>query len=468
MSFLIELIAGLSGLALCGFALWKYPVPTALALTAMSSLWDLLQDPGTPDSASGVQIGVTLHPLDIGCVALGVACLVALMRTRFSLRDVCWPAVLLLGLCVLNFLRGAEAFGLKPAGNYARTFAYLVFPVVAISSMGSAIRMTAEKLVTCLSLTALAFAAVAAARWAGVLSIPQALIDTTGDYRSVVRVLPSAHALIIGQALIGILGLQLLKGFRATGLVFAGLFGALVFALQHRSVWMATAAGLVWLAIRSPRVVRREWLKYSTVLLFMLSALALSSLVASSSLDRGIKLVRNNVDEVERDDSTWAWRVDGYTEATERLFSGGLIEMTIGPPTGADLSETASYASITIHDNYISVLVYYGIAGLVLMIVWLMLTAVRLHSLGRRAAPLDRTTRTSGAILEALFVSVVVYFVPYNGENLQGLVLGAIWLASATYAGTANRAAASPRQYRVRISSVPEEAHCYPGAPVSC
>jgi hypothetical protein len=250
------------------------------------------------------------------------------------------------------------------------------------------------------------------------------------DFRAVVRVLPAEYAFIIGQALIGIFGLQLIRGFRPIGLIIASFFAALVFALQHRSVWVATTAGLVWLAFRSPRVVRREWLKFSSLVLFLTTALVLYPLVASKSFERGLNLVRVNVAEAEQQESTWTWRVDGYSEATERLFSSGLSETVIGPPIGADLTDKASEASLTIHDRYIFVLVYYGVTGLIFLLLWLALSAARIHMLGGRADHSDRGARITKVILEALLVSVLVYMVPYNGEELEGLLMGAIWLAS--------------------------------------
>ena len=103
----------------------------------------------------------------------------------------------------------------------------------------------------------------------------------------------------------------------------------------------------------------------------------------------------------------------------------------IGPPIGEDLSAKASFASATIHNRYITVLVYYGLAGLVFLLIWLAWSAVRIHYLGRRTDYLDGRASISKVILGALMVSIAIYFVPYNGEELEGVLMGAIWLASA-------------------------------------
>ena len=117
-----------------------------------------------------------------------------------------------------------------------------------------------------------------------------------------------------------------------------GLFSALVFALQHRSVWSATAAGLVWLAIWSPRLPRGEWLKFTVLGLWLGAAVVISPLVASGPYERVVRLLNSNIQEVNQEDSTWAWRMEGYLEAIQRIFSNGAVEAVLGPPSGRDLT----------------------------------------------------------------------------------------------------------------------------------
>jgi hypothetical protein len=231
------------------------------------------------------------------------------------------------------------------------------------------------------------------------------------------------------------------RGFRVLGLIVAGIFAAIIIALQHRSVWVATIGGLVWLIVRSPRVVRREWLKLSCIVLFLASALSLAPIIASSRFEKGVKMVEANIGEAQQKESTWTWRVDGFSEATQRLFSSSLIDTAIGPPIGADLSDYASPASLTIHDQYVFMLVYYGVAGFAFQVLWLAFSAARIHLMDRHGDYRYRNVRFSKAILESLMVSIVIYFVPYNGEELEGLLLGAMWLATANHSKEEEKAA---------------------------
>ena len=155
-------------------------------------------------------------------------------------------------------------------------------------------------------------------------------------------------------------------------------------------------------------------------------------MIASNRFEQGAKLIQANVDEAAKEDSTWTWRVDGYVEATQRLFSGSLTDTVIGPPIGdVGLADRAGYASVTIHDRYISVMVSYGLTGLVFLLIWLAMSGARIQQMDRGTTYPDRRILFNKVILEALLVSVVIYFVPYSGELLEGLLLGAMWLASA-------------------------------------
>ena len=196
--------------------------------------------------------------------------------------------------------------------------------------------------------------------------------------------------------------------------------------------------------MRSPRLGRREWLKLSSLVLLLVSALTLTGLIASGPLDKALQLFNSNVKEISREDSTWAWRVAGYSEATGRTFSNGLVEATVGPPSGRDLSNTASFASIYIHDRFVAVLAYYGVVGLMLLIAWLFSTATRVQRLAFEAAR-DRRARINKVILEAMLISTVFYFIPYSGGLLEGSLLGAIWLASTPRRARGNNITSAPQ-----------------------
>ncbi|MCU1325304.1 MAG: hypothetical protein JWN34_674 [Bryobacterales bacterium] len=410
-------------LPLVALLLWRWPVAFAGASVVAAAFADLIGI-----GKKGFEMGVTVYPTDLACAALVVSCVVVAARFRSVPRDLCWPALILLFLGVLNFARGVVVFGIQAPGNGARDLVNLVLPAVAFTAFGPAIRMTVDRLTGCLSWVSIALAALALARWAGVMPMPAT--DFTDDFRSIERVLPSDAAMIIGQALIAVLGLQMMRGFRTTLLLFAGALASLVFALQHRSVWIATMAGLLWLIVRSPRLPRPEWLKLSSIVLLLGAALTLAPLLSPGMVERVSRLVGSNVEEIRRDDSTWAWRVEGYIEAVQRALSESITEAVVGPPSGRDLSDKAGFASIHIHDRYISALAYYGLTGLVMVLVWLFSSAARIRR--QEWMPTQDGSRgTAKVALQALLIAAIVYFVPYSGGQMEGSLLGIMWLACA-------------------------------------
>jgi O-antigen ligase len=138
-----------------------------------------------------------------------------------------------------------------------------------------------------------------------------------------------------------------------------------------------------------------------------------------------------NVGEVQSINSTWAWRVAGYEEATARLLDSGPVDMLIGPPAGwaADLTAT-SFSSTIIHSRYIEVLAYYGILGCAVLLLWLGMLAKRIGRTTRLLRGRPARNHAQAHFLEALLLSEIVYMIPYTGGILQSAVLGLIWVAA--------------------------------------
>src|SRR5690242_3353667 len=139
---LIGFIVALAGLMVIAPLIWRYPVAVAITGIVAAVFCDI-----TDIGVSGIQLGITVYPADLSCVALIAACISLALRNRSFPRDLCWPAVILLGLVILNFIRGVVLFGVRAPGNDARDLFNLVLPVVALSSMGWALKMDVNRLV---------------------------------------------------------------------------------------------------------------------------------------------------------------------------------------------------------------------------------------------------------------------------------------------------------------------------------
>jgi hypothetical protein len=248
------LAIGVVGLAAAIFLFaltWRYPAPVALVALAAGIALDCLQT-----GVTGFNLGVTVYPDDFVCVFMFTAGVISAVKNRqISLRT-SWPMYILFALGLCNLIRGSVAFGIKPAGNGARNLMYMVLPCLGVSLLTS-VRFLPERVAKWLIYGGLSLVAIALLRWAGVVSLPVGI--SADDFREVSRVLPSDFAMLIGQGLIALVFVQLARGVTTTRTVLTVLVGATLLALQHRSVWTATAAGLLWMATRTFRVSSRTW-----------------------------------------------------------------------------------------------------------------------------------------------------------------------------------------------------------------
>jgi hypothetical protein len=351
---------------------------------------------------------------------------------KHMFESLSWPLFILLVLVTVNFIRGAAEFGLKPAGNGIRDIAYLIVPSIILQVVRPVLVLQPREMAKWLVWIGSGFMILAASRWVGVLPTPQDLIESSSGFREVVRVIPSDQAMVVGQALMAILFLQVTRGIRWWGAILATLLGVTTIALQHRSVWSSVLLGLTWLAVRTIGRYPKGWLKL-TVGVLIAVMIAGAALMATGRLDSVVSLVKVNVDETQQADSTWDWRVQGFADATDRALSGDLFETIVGPPSGNDLSNdlsaTASFASVHIHNRYVSVLAYYGLFGVASLLWWLLLVAKKVGGWVRSAQG-GCGCWAGQAFLQALLVSQLTYFVAYAGGLLQGVLLAMISLAS--------------------------------------
>ena len=388
----------------------------------------------------GMDVGINVYVDDVACVVLlSAGVLVAWRKGRFP-DSSSWPAFTLFALMAVNLDRGVSEFGWKPAGNGARNLLYLIVPSVALLLLRPALRVNPQRLANLLAGFGSALTAIALCRWAGVLSIPLvAPDDVVREFREVVRTLGADDALVIGQSLLAIVCVQLIDGVKLWRTCLAAILAATTVALQHRSVWVSTCVGLMWLAASSLRSSEKRWrqLAGSTFIGLTVAAGAVSSTGTggSETIDRVVSLARTNFDETQQQDSTWNWRVKGFAEATERVSSSDTFEMLLGPPSGRDLGSSGSFASVHIHNRYVVMLAYYGVLGGLVLLLWL-------FAVGRKVGGWIRTHPGGGpemhagtAFLQALLLSQLTYFVVYTGGIVQGGITALIWLAAESRAG---------------------------------
>jgi hypothetical protein len=441
----------LAALVAAGFLLlllaWHRPKWVVFAVLVAASLLDCLQV-----GVDGLDLGVNVYIDDVACaMMLGTGVLV-LLRCRKGVPRDAIPCLLLMALIGLSFTRGVGSFGLKPAGNSARNLFAFTASALAIMLLRPVVHVDSARLARLLGCAGIALCAVAVLRWAGALPMPVAFEE---NFREVVRCLPSDHAIVVGQAFIAAVYLLIVDRRRGWWWwAAAGMFAVVTLALQHRSVWVATFAGAAWLAFRTGRRSPVRWLALGAAACVALCFVVVAdpTLLGSAS-----EMINTNVSETESANSTWAWRVQGYTEAADRVFAGAATDMLIGPPAGWAAHSDASFASTHIHSRYVDTLAYYGLAGVSLLLVWFAVLIHRSRGRGHTGSRIQLRSQNFPVLVQALLVSELVYLVPYFGGMLQGAVLGLLWIS-------ATQETFQPRTRRLAPAHFPEQ--CLVNSPV--
>lgn len=197
-----------------------------------------------------------------------------------------------------------------------------------------------------------------------------------------------------------------------------------VLLLQHRSVWMATLAGLGILFLGEPRL--RGRLARYPLIGGAIGAIAILPLVAFGQLDPILYALGQSVQEaMQSQGSTFTWRMQSNTELLGQWIDGGLLVHLIGKPFGsgyerylADLGHVTNYSP---HNFYMQMLLRVGLLGMAAWLVAYIFTIRRLWVSRRSDAP----TGFAGYLpLAAVLGSSLVYFFPYGAHFIQGLFLG--------------------------------------------
>lgn len=354
-----------------------------------------------------------VHADDLAIVVLTVGAIARLLRTER-------PSVgqrLLIGLGVLvlwSVVRGVDVVGLTSAINESRKF----FGFVAAGLYFASIEPRADVLERIGRLwlwAAAALCLLTAVRWGGnLVGVTEGMFGGGGRFRSAI---PSDAALVVGQA--ALLTIPAMRDRSAGWMRYATpVLLVFVVLLQHRTVWIVVATGLLVL------LFRERALTVTSVAAFA-AGLVVVGAVLFVAFDVGDDPLVTELADSSTRTGTFEWRVAGWEALLADSGPESAEEAALGRPFGSGWvrSFEGIVVDVSPHNFYVEVFLRLGVVGTAGL---LGLYAVSLR--GRRGprlpAAVTTSTLSSRNVLTTLVGGQLVYYVTYTPDMAQAMLLG--------------------------------------------
>ncbi|KAA9339259.1 hypothetical protein F0P96_01135 [Hymenobacter busanensis] len=269
--------------------------------------------------------------------------------------------------------------------------------------------------------------------------------------------------------LLPLLGLYFLNQYFTRGgllrlAMFFVLYGLVIF-LQHRSVWLAGGLGLLvnLLLLRRTQGVRLNMQRLTPVFIMPLLALTVGGTAAFIENPAVLQKLSNSIDDIRNSDKqgTGKWRreqFESYQPFIEENIIAGMRLKGFELPvqfysTDTDAPVWRDGTGHHFHSFYIDRLFYFGVLGIVLVVV---APLVQVWRRLRQPVPLDATA----AALIAYSASALMYGVSYDWPPFVYAFMGLMLAAAAPVpvAVPALRQPASPQQPSLFPASSPAHA----------
>jgi O-antigen ligase len=368
----------------------------------------------------GLWLGIYVYPTDLVFAFLALVALARLFFARdFPQRSLPW---LLFGaVLATSFVMGLVQFG-KAAGTDFRNYFYVWICVLYFMSFPIDEARTKQIVKVWLVFTGLLLG-LACFRWFAEfsgMSIAATWRDSGGTAEF--RVLP-AHATLylVDTAMILTCAIAAHAAKRWAWVAVPVLL-AVVLVLQHRSVWIAAAAGIAALYVVFPGRVRLK-LARPIVAAVAILAVVLGGLTAYGKLDTLMdKVTDSAATATDLHRGTGGGRLYGWQQLLMQLEPAQYI---IGKPFGSGY-ERYEYPNVRWkamydpHNFYVQTLLRTGVIGLALVLAVYAVTLRRLLRDKEETARLDLPPR----LVFTMLIAQMIFIVPYRLSYEQAIWLG--------------------------------------------
>jgi hypothetical protein len=264
---------------------------------------------------------------------------------------------------------------------------------------------------------ALALSLIVLMRWAGNLAgLSGPFFAASYEGAGSLRVIPAGQTLVLSQA--AFMTLPML-GDRSRGYVrfTAPVLLALVLLLQHRTTWVITLAGLLYLLYRQRAIASR-------VLAGLVAALAVFTGLAFTVFDTDDVALTDSLAQNAQQTGTFQWRAEGWVVLVTETGPEGPVEILTGQPFGGSWRRVLSnggVVEVSPHSWYVEPYLRVGLVGLGLL---LLLYAVALRGTAAASRRGGHEGILSADVLHTCLAVQLLFFVTYTPDASQALLLG--------------------------------------------
>lgn len=371
-----------------------------------------------PDLALSTTLGpFRVSASDVVAVILLTAATGRLLRARRMTTP--QTLLVLFGAVVLySMYRGAVVFGVQDSVNEARKWVEFTSGALYLSTLEP--RRDLFDRVGRLWLIAVGgVLVVALLRWGALLTGTAAGFLAPQASGSPWRVIPSSPALLLAGGLF--ITLPLWRAHRSPVLRYAApVLLVAVVLLQHRTVWVAIAAGFAVLMLCSRMLARRF------VIALTASVLVFSGL-AFTLFDTAENPVGEQLAGSATSTGTFEWRVEGWATLLEDSGPASPTQLALGRPFGEGWERRfdGDVADSSPHSLYVELFLRVGLLGLGLLLACYAITMRRLWL----SSPLPHGLITTTVILPLLtmqLASGITYTPSFSQSIFLGLGMGAV------------------------------------------
>jgi hypothetical protein len=414
------LVAGALGIAVVELTIRRTDVGAALVLGIV-----------LVEEISWIDLSPITAPVRVGLGdVLLVVLLTAAVARSLRMPRLSRPQMILIALVVIAawaVVRGLGPFGMQNTVNAARRI--LSFLAAAwYFATADPKRDLLDRIGRLWLMAAGALAVITLARWSG-----HAVGLTDGFFKNAgsMRVVFADPTLMLVQGSFIALPF-LLDGRRRVVRWLGPTLLAFVVLLQHRTVWVVAAAGILYLLSRERTVAK-------ATLAAMAAAALIVGVLVFTVFDTAREEVGDQLAESAQSDDTFRWRVEGWRLLLRDQGPQDLEEVSVGRPFGSSYARMivpGQIVEVSPHNFYLESFLRVGAIGLALL-VWLYAIGLRGTHLASRSEPSDELLLSPG-VLHVLVVTQLLYYITYSPDAAQGLLLG-LACAVAAHTPTAPR-----------------------------